>query len=126
MNRFAFALGGLVIGVLIGFLLAREKVNPAKSQPLFDRRVRCQQIAQQLQREESKEYDYLQYEDIAYSAKRDSCVASVLAIHGSLEIYVVEDLLSQTTLWSDSCGSKDCYERRDALAKAQKEQLAKF
>ena len=98
----------------------------ADPQTLFERNIRCQQIAQQLQREQSKDYDYLQYEDIGYSAKRDSCIASVKAIHGSVEIFVVEDLLSRTTLWSDSCTSgKDC-DREDALNKAQKQQRAKF
>lgn len=128
INRFAFAFGGLVFGVVIGFLLARGEVNQCgtESQAFFDRKIRCQQVAQQQQREQSSDYDYLQYEDIGYSTKRNSCVASVTAFRGSLEMYLVEDLLSRTTLWSESCTSgKDC-DREGAIKQAQKEQLVKF
>src|SRR6185369_7217175 len=114
---------GVLMGALLGFLLGRGIGNRQSTAPqtFFERKIRCQQIAQQLQREESRELDYLQYEDIGYSAKRDSCIASVRAIRGSLEIFLVEDLLSRTTLWSDSCMSgKDC-DREDALMKTQKE-----
>jgi hypothetical protein len=122
----ATALAGVLVGVLLGFLGAGRRMKAADSETLFARKIRCQQIAQQLQQAESKDYDYLQYEDIGYSAKRDSCIAGVKAFRGRLEVFAVEDLLSRTTLWSDSCISgKDC-DREDALTRVQKEQLAKF
>jgi uncharacterized protein YneF (UPF0154 family) len=127
-KTFALTLIGLLVGVLIGFLFSRGRMNRqlADSQTLFDRKIRCQQIAQQLQREQAKEYDYLQYEDIEYSSKRNSCVASVTAFRGSLELYLVEDLVSRTTLWTGTCTSGVDCDREAAIRQAREEQRAKF
>ena len=116
-----------VAGVLIGFLVARgwPTRQPSNTQTLFDRNIRCQQVARQAERDERSDYDFLMYDDIGYSAKRDSCVASVISFKRSMQMWGVVDLLSGSILWSDSCFSgKDCGIRESD--KIQKEQRAKF
>jgi hypothetical protein len=122
MQRSLMAMAfGIIIGLIAASVYWRETQQRGKF--LFDQNVKCQQIAKQYQAENS-----VAVLRVAYSPRRNSCIAEVTRPpkNGGIDLSV-DDLLSGEQLFFGRCTVEEFLNNNNEKFKAlSKDQDAKF
>ena len=104
----------VLVGIFFGALLAAAYFSwrHGDTKTEFDSKVQCQDLARHYE-SENRQNNSATVEAVAYSAKRNSCIAKVLTAHdGALEEDDTEviDLLTREVLWGEFCFNEQAYE----------------
>src|SRR5271170_6632264 len=99
---------GLIVGG--GVVEIWHQFGERQEGHLFDKRVKCRDIAKAYERENTDgSFNRVLVDNVDYSPGEDTCLAAVDQFHGSLEDFQVVDLLSGVTNslgWCDQ--ENDC------------------
>ena len=92
------ALVGFVLGVAIG--VGGSAIYCRRSTALFSNRLRCRALAEEYI---AKSDDQPLLNQVDFSQARNSCVASTFALRAGFSKYEVVDIVSNETLFKESC-----------------------
>jgi hypothetical protein len=95
----------LMAGLLIGAVAATAylRLQQSNNQARFEAKITCRQIAQEYEKNRSRDGSAIELQQVDYSPKRNSCIATLDSNDDLFQSANVVDVITGEVIWSDEC-----------------------